>query len=127
MLTALRISSQTAPFGRLASHALAAFGRGLRRLGRALANRQQAVLLASLDDRMLSDIGLTRSDLRDAYAEPLWRDPTAILASRAAERRHNRRRAAGRFVGGAAAPSIMPDCGHGRRPAACHAAAPRRD
>ncbi len=34
--------------------------------------------------------GITRSDLRDAYAEPLWRDPTYILASRAQERRVNR-------------------------------------
>ena len=32
------------------------------------------------NDRMLSDIGLTRGDVADAYAEPLWRDPTALLA-----------------------------------------------
>ena len=42
-----------------------------------LKNRHDATMLAQLDDRMLSDIGLTRSDLRDAYSEPLWRDPTA--------------------------------------------------
>ena len=47
-------------------------------------------MLAQFDDRMLSDIGLTRSDLRDAYSEPLWRDPTHILASRAHERRISR-------------------------------------
>ena len=46
--------------------------------------------LAELDDRMLADIGLTRSDLRDAYAEPLWHDPTDVLARRAAERRFGR-------------------------------------
>lgn len=62
-------------------------GRGLRALGRSIRNRRVAAGLAGLDDHMLADIGLTRSDLRDAYAEPLWRDPTDILASRAAERR----------------------------------------
>ena len=35
---------------------------------------------------MLADIGLTRTDLCDAYAEPLWREPTSMLARRAAER-----------------------------------------
>jgi hypothetical protein len=49
-------------------------------------------MLAGLDDRMLADIGLTRGDLRDAYSEPVWNDPTAILVSRAHERRVNRRR-----------------------------------
>ena len=55
-------------------------------------NRRDAAMLAGLDDRMLADIGLTRGDLRDAYSEPVWRDPTAILVSRAHERRINRRR-----------------------------------
>ena len=43
--------------------------------------------LAELDDRMLADIGLNRSDLRDAFAAPPWRDPSDVLARRAAERR----------------------------------------
>ncbi len=68
-------------------------GRGLRALGRSIHNRRVAAGLAGLDDHMLADIGLTRSDLRDAYSEPLWRDPTDILASRAAERRGGRREA----------------------------------
>ena len=55
-------------------------------------NRRDATMLAGLDDRMLADIGLTRGDLRDAYSEPVWSDPTAILVSRAHERRVNRRR-----------------------------------
>jgi hypothetical protein len=38
--------------------------------------------LANFDDRMLKDIGLNRSDLRNAAAEPVYRDPTAILAGR---------------------------------------------
>jgi uncharacterized protein YjiS (DUF1127 family) len=66
----------------------AAFGARLGAgLGRAVRNRRAAAGLAGLDDHMLADIGLTRSDLRDAYAEPLWHDPTDLLASRAAERR----------------------------------------
>ena len=48
-------------------------------------------MLAGMDDRMLADIGLTRSDLRDAYAEPLWRDPTDVLAGRARDKRIHRR------------------------------------
>jgi uncharacterized protein YjiS (DUF1127 family) len=68
--------------------------RGLVRMGRAIRNRHSAAMLARLDDRMLADIGITRSDLRDAYSEPLWQDPTDVLAQRARERRSNRRQAA---------------------------------
>jgi uncharacterized protein YjiS (DUF1127 family) len=63
---------------------------GLHNLARALKHRRDASLLAGMDDRMLADIGLTRSDLHDAYAEPLWRDPTDILADRAFEKRRYR-------------------------------------
>ncbi len=62
----------------------------VRRFAQALKHRREAAMLVELDDRMLRDIGLNRSDLRDAISEPMWRDPTAILASRAAERRINR-------------------------------------
>jgi len=67
--------------------------RRLGQFGRAVRNRA-ATTLAGLDDHMLADIGITRSDLRDAYAEPLWHDPTDVLAGRAAERRLRRRRSA---------------------------------
>src|SRR5437016_2939683 len=63
-----------------------------RQLAEMVKNRRDAVILAGLDDRMLSDIGLTRGDVRDAFSEPVWRDPTAILVNRAHERRVNRRR-----------------------------------
>ena len=63
-----------------------------RQVAQHIKNRRDAATLAGLDDRMLSDIGLTRGDLRDAYSEPVWSDPTAILVSRAQERRINRRR-----------------------------------
>jgi uncharacterized protein YjiS (DUF1127 family) len=80
-----------------------------RQLAQIVKNRRDATMLAGLDDRMLADIGLTRGDLRDAYSEPVWSDPTAILVSRAHERRVNRRRAS---IGLAEkvfdAPSIVP-------------------
>lgn len=59
----------------------------LGRLVRAYAHRRKAAMLARFDDRMLADIGLTRSDVRDAFSEPLWRDPTELLTERAGERR----------------------------------------
>ena len=72
-------------------------------------NRHDATVLAGLDDRMLADIGLTRGDLRDAYSEPVWRDPTAILVSRVHERRINRRRTRlGLAEKEFSAPSIVP-------------------
>jgi uncharacterized protein YjiS (DUF1127 family) len=75
-----------------------------------LKNRRDAAMLTSLDDRMLADIGLTRGDVRDAYSEPVWRDPTAILVSRAHERRVNRRRTAIRLAPKELdAPSIVPE------------------
>jgi uncharacterized protein YjiS (DUF1127 family) len=66
----------------------------LREIPRLFKHRRSIGMLARLDDRMLADIGLTRSDLRDANAEPLWHDPTNVLARRACERRVSRRRVA---------------------------------
>jgi uncharacterized protein YjiS (DUF1127 family) len=65
---------------------------GARKLVRAYANRREAAMLAGLDDRMLADIGITRSDVRDAFSEPAWRDPTELLTARAKERRVYSRR-----------------------------------
>jgi uncharacterized protein YjiS (DUF1127 family) len=64
-------------------------------------------LLAAFDDRMLADIGLTRGDLNDALAEPLWRDPTSVLARRQGERRWARR-ATVRTLLRQASPSLVP-------------------
>jgi uncharacterized protein YjiS (DUF1127 family) len=61
--------------------------RGLGGIARAMAGRRALKDLAGFDDRMLKDIGLNRSDLRNAAAEPLYRDPTAILAGRVDETR----------------------------------------
>jgi len=57
-----------------------------------LRRRREAAVLATFNDRMLADIGLTRGDLHDAFAEPPWRDPTAVLVARVRERRAARRR-----------------------------------
>jgi uncharacterized protein YjiS (DUF1127 family) len=67
-----------------------ALARWIRRFVQAYRNRSRAVELAGFDDRMLADIGLTRSDVRDAFAEPLWQDPTELLRVRALERRRAR-------------------------------------
>lgn len=69
-------------------------------LVRAYKNRRDMQALASLDDRMLADIGLTRGDVRDAFAEPVWHDPSRVLVTRSRERRYSRRSAvqAVRFV-----------------------------
>jgi uncharacterized protein YjiS (DUF1127 family) len=81
-----------------------------RQVFRFFKNRHDAVTLAGLDDRMLADIGLTRGDVRDAFSEPVWRDPTAILVSRAHERRINRRRIGlGLAEKTFDAPSIVPE------------------
>ena len=63
---------------------------GAKRLARARRHRRDAAALARLDRRMLADIGINRSDLRDAFSEPFWEDPTALLRERALERRWNR-------------------------------------
>ncbi len=62
----------------------------LKIVARARRNRRQASQLAKLDRRMLADIGITRADVRDAFSEPFWEDPTALLRERAIERRMNR-------------------------------------
>ena len=80
---------------------------GMRSFARLLKNRRRARMLAGMDDRMLADIGLNRSDLRDAYAQPLWRDPTDVLADRARARRVSRRVADTPVT----APGLVPDDG----------------
>ncbi len=59
----------------------------LKHLARARRHRREANVLAGLDRRMLADIGITRADIRDAFSEPFWDDPTSLLRERALERR----------------------------------------
>jgi uncharacterized protein YjiS (DUF1127 family) len=79
----------------------------IRKVGQVLKNRHDATMLAGMDERMLADIGLTRSDLHDAFAEPIWNDPTAILASRAGERRKHR----AQLTVNLASPPLVPQVG----------------
>ena len=66
---------------------LALVTRWLKELAGARRHRREANILAGLDRRMLADIGITRADVRDAFSEPFWDDPTALLRERALERR----------------------------------------
>jgi uncharacterized protein YjiS (DUF1127 family) len=58
----------------------------IARLARAISDRQDVKRLMELDDRALKDIGLSRSDVDGALAEPLFRNPSAVLL-RSVERR----------------------------------------
>jgi len=79
-----------------------------RQAAEMIKNRRDATILAGLDDHMLADIGLTRGDVRDAFSEPVWSDPTAILVSRVNERRTSRRGLVASSGGAIEAPSIVP-------------------
>jgi len=68
--------------------ALGQFARSLLDLAKALRHRREIKNLAEFDERMLADIGLTRSDVTSALDEPLTRNPSWVLV-RSAER-HSR-------------------------------------
>src|SRR6266545_3817434 len=69
-----------ASFGRTIAAIARHVSLGVHQLYKALKNRRDIAGLADWDDRMLADIGLTRSDLRAAMGDRLWRDPTTLLA-----------------------------------------------
>ena len=75
------------------SHLWRAIRLGARRAAawpfRVAAARATLKALANMDRRELADIGLNPSDVRDASAVPLDRDPTELLARRARERRRD--------------------------------------
>ena len=117
-MSALITLSMPRPFG----HVVAKLGAGLARVERGLVaawrRRNDMAVLASFDDVMLKDIGLSRGDVVDAIAQPLWRDPTATLAHRRDERRSAR---AAMVVSRFPMPGPMPGAGWRRRsgPRAC--------
>jgi uncharacterized protein YjiS (DUF1127 family) len=105
----LPITTRSAP----AAGFTAKLVRGFFAFVRLLQRRHELRMLAGFDDRMLADIGLTRGDLRDAVAQPMWHDPTAILVSRVCERRQARHavglvRSARELKRTASAPPIVP-------------------
>ncbi len=57
----------------------------------AFVNRRRMMPLLELDDRMLSDIGVTRYDVAAALSLPAGEDPSQRLASLSRERRHAQR------------------------------------
>jgi uncharacterized protein YjiS (DUF1127 family) len=70
-------------------------------------HRREVALLQAMDERMLRDLGLTRTDVQGAASTPFWRDPAPLLQDRAGPRGHDRRPA---LEPGAVphAPSIVP-------------------
>ncbi|HVL74072.1 MAG TPA: DUF1127 domain-containing protein [Beijerinckiaceae bacterium] len=63
-------------------------------LRRALRHRREVMELASFDDRLLKDIGVTRTDVIGALSEPYHVDPSTMLRLRSVERRALARSAA---------------------------------
>jgi len=61
--------------------------RQVGRLWRALTHRREVRQLLELTDRELQDIGLVRSDVIGALAEPMAADPSTVLLVRSVERR----------------------------------------
>jgi uncharacterized protein YjiS (DUF1127 family) len=119
MTAQMSLRNAALPALRTLNRAGAAAAKRVRHVCEVLRNRRDAAVLASFNDRMLADIGLTRSDLHDAFAEPPWRDPTAVLVARAQERRTARRRGVWPWPEprDVPAPSIVPqadacDAGH---------------
>ena len=90
-ITSLGIST-AAPAAKVLAALAGRIAQSLKQLADRMKNRRDAFRLADLDDRMLADIGISRSDLRDAYSGPLWRDPSELLARRAIERRVRQQR-----------------------------------
>lgn len=91
-------------------HGFVATLRGrLGHLRRAYRNRNEAAALTGFDERDLADIGLTRGDVRDAFAGPVWQDPTNLLRARALERRLSRYGISFGLQEAASAPPLVPD------------------
>src|SRR5262245_9680058 len=75
---------------------LALVTRWLKELAEARRHRREANALIGLDQRMLADIGITRADVRDAFSEPFWDDPTARSCANARSSAVSATRCAGR-------------------------------
>ena len=80
---AVRMSARSMSVGPAFLNALHAASGGVKALVRALLNRRVVGNLDQLSDHELSDIGLTRDDLRFGKSVPFNADPTTELARRA--------------------------------------------
>jgi uncharacterized protein YjiS (DUF1127 family) len=85
-------SSNLVPTGRfgLAHRLFGALAQALRMIVavlRAVSHRRDVGRLLELDDRALHDIGLVRTDVLGALAQPLVKDPSTVLLVRSIERR----------------------------------------
>jgi uncharacterized protein YjiS (DUF1127 family) len=58
---------------------LGQFARSLITLAKAFKDRREVRNLAEFDEHMLKDIGLTRSDVASALAEPIHHRPSWVL------------------------------------------------
>ncbi|MDP2621878.1 MAG: DUF1127 domain-containing protein [Hyphomicrobiales bacterium] len=77
------IGPAAAGFGRRAFHEIARFFQ-------AVGNRRAVRRMTLLDDRLLADIGLSRTDVTSALAQPVWVDPSRNLAETVEYRRRGR-------------------------------------
>jgi len=80
---AARTSARSMSVGTVFLNALYAASGSVKALVCALLNRRVAGRLEHLSDHELSDIGLTRDDLRFGKSMPFNADPTAELSRRA--------------------------------------------
>ena len=55
-------------------------------IARALEHRREVRHLAELDERILKDIGLSRTDVDGALSEPFYRNPSTVLVRAHAHR-----------------------------------------
>lgn len=76
------------------STTFAAMAAWIRSIRMAWARRKILGELASLDEHLLRDMGITRQDLESVLADPGLEDPTLRLALRAREARYGRRASA---------------------------------
>ena len=80
------------------------------RLAVAWSNYRGLAMLARMDDHALADIGLSRTDVKDALSRPWWEDPTEQLNQRRATRRPSYQ--VSHF--GEIAPPLAPEAPQGR-------------
>ncbi|WP_372425129.1 DUF1127 domain-containing protein [Salinarimonas chemoclinalis] len=75
----------------LARFVLVSIAATVAALWKAMVNRRAVVRLSELDDRLLQDIGVTRSDVDHVLREPYRVDPSYRLALRRLERTRSSR------------------------------------